>query len=90
MWVLSSGLKRLGREADHSLPSGAKVKHGWSYTSTPPIYFQGADRDNFTCKSRITMAKAAFNQKTLFISKRLKCKGKTSKVLHLDYSFIES
>jgi hypothetical protein len=31
------GLKRPGREADHSLPSSAEVKNAWSYTSTPPI-----------------------------------------------------
>jgi hypothetical protein len=36
-WVqgaLSSGVKRPGREADHSSPS-AKVKNAWRYTSTP-------------------------------------------------------
>jgi hypothetical protein len=27
----------LGHEADHSLPSSAKVKNAWSYTSTPPV-----------------------------------------------------
>jgi hypothetical protein len=39
-WVpedLSLGVKRLGREADHSPPSSAEVKNVWSYTSTPPI-----------------------------------------------------
>jgi hypothetical protein len=38
-WVagaLSLGLKRPGREADHSPPSSAEVKNAWSYTSTPP------------------------------------------------------
>jgi hypothetical protein len=37
-WVpgaLSLGVKRPGREADHSPPSSAKVKNEWSYTSTP-------------------------------------------------------
>jgi hypothetical protein len=28
------GIKRLGREADHSAPS-AEVKNGWSYSSFP-------------------------------------------------------
>jgi hypothetical protein len=39
-WVigaLSLGVKRPGREADHSPPSTAEVKNAWSYTSAPPI-----------------------------------------------------
>jgi hypothetical protein len=43
-WVpgaLSLGVKRPGREADHSLPSSAEVKNAWSYTSTPPIRLHG-------------------------------------------------
>jgi hypothetical protein len=43
-WVpgaLSLGVKRPGREADHSPPSSAKVKNAWSYTSTPPICLHG-------------------------------------------------
>jgi hypothetical protein len=35
-WVteaLSLGVKRPGREADHSPPSSAEVKNTWSYTS---------------------------------------------------------
>jgi hypothetical protein len=39
-WVpgaLSLGVKRPGRDADHSPPSSAEVKNTWSYTSTPPI-----------------------------------------------------
>jgi hypothetical protein len=43
-WVpgaLSLGVKRPGREADHSLPSSAEVKNVWSYTSTPPIRLHG-------------------------------------------------
>jgi hypothetical protein len=43
-WVpeaLSLGVKRPGREADHSPPSSAKVKNAWSYTSTPPIRLHG-------------------------------------------------
>jgi hypothetical protein len=34
-------LKRLGREADHSLPSSAEVKNAWSYTSIPLIPLNG-------------------------------------------------
>jgi hypothetical protein len=43
-WVsgaLSLGVKRPGREADHSPPSSAEVKNVWSYTSTPPIRLHG-------------------------------------------------
>jgi hypothetical protein len=39
-WVpgaFSLGVKRPGREADHSLPSSAEAKNAWSYTPTPPI-----------------------------------------------------
>jgi hypothetical protein len=37
-WVLgalSLGVKRLGREVDHSPPISAEVKKMWIYTSTP-------------------------------------------------------
>jgi hypothetical protein len=40
-WALSLGVKRPGREADHSPPSSAEVKNAWSYTSTPPIRLHG-------------------------------------------------
>jgi len=32
-----SGLKRLGSEADYSLPSSAEVNE-WSYVSLPPVW----------------------------------------------------
>jgi hypothetical protein len=38
-WVsgpLSPGVKRLGRETDHSAAASAEVKKMWIYTSTPP------------------------------------------------------
>jgi hypothetical protein len=41
-WVpgtLSPGIKRPGREADHSPPASAEVKKIWIYTSTPPYAF---------------------------------------------------
>jgi len=37
--VLTPGVKRPGREADHSPPSTAEVKPEWSYTSTPQYIF---------------------------------------------------
>jgi hypothetical protein len=33
--ILSPGVKRMGREADHSPPSSAEIKKEWSYISTP-------------------------------------------------------
>jgi hypothetical protein len=41
-WVpgpLSPGVKRQGREADHSPPASAEVKKTWLYTSTLPYAF---------------------------------------------------
>jgi hypothetical protein len=41
-WVpgaLSLGVKRSGREADHSHPSSAEVKNAWGYNSTPRYAF---------------------------------------------------
>jgi hypothetical protein len=37
--ALSPGVKRPGREADHSPPASAEVKKMWIYTSTPPYAF---------------------------------------------------
>jgi hypothetical protein len=37
--VLSFGVKRPGREADHSPPSTAEEKNTWTYTSTPQYVF---------------------------------------------------
>jgi len=43
-WVpvaLSLGVKRPGREADHSTLTNAEVKNAWSYTSTLSIRLHG-------------------------------------------------
>jgi len=37
--VVSLGVKRPRREADHSPPSNAEVKNAWSYISTPQYVF---------------------------------------------------
>jgi hypothetical protein len=37
--ALSLGVKRPGRETDHSPPSSAEVKNAWLYTSTPQYAF---------------------------------------------------
>jgi hypothetical protein len=38
-WTLSSGVKRPGREADHSSPNSAEVKKTVIYASFPPYAF---------------------------------------------------
>jgi len=35
------GVRRPGREADHSSPAGAEGENDWNYTSTPLICFPG-------------------------------------------------
>jgi len=42
--AFSPEVKRLGREADHSFPSSAKVRKAWRYMSTPPILLLGVVR----------------------------------------------
>jgi hypothetical protein len=37
--ALSPGVKRQGREADHSPPASAEVKKMWIYISNPPYAF---------------------------------------------------
>jgi hypothetical protein len=48
--ALSPGVKRQGRETDHSPTTSAEVKKMWIYISTPPIRLHGVvkHRDNFT------------------------------------------
>jgi len=42
--ALSLGVKRPGREAEHSPPSRTEVKNAWFYTSIPPIRLHGVVR----------------------------------------------
>jgi len=44
--VLFPGVKRPGREVNHSPPTSAKAKNEWSYTSNPPSRLHGVDRKN--------------------------------------------
>jgi len=41
------GVKRPGREVNHSSPSSTEVKNKCNYASALPIYFQDAVRENF-------------------------------------------
>jgi hypothetical protein len=63
-WVkgtLSLGVKRPGREADHSPPSSAEFKNAWSYTSTPEYVFMAwclvKHKDNFNLRNNIPYIK---------------------------------
>ena len=47
--VLSSAVKRPGREVNHSPPSSAEVKSRWSCTSYPFILLHGVHRGNLVC-----------------------------------------
>jgi len=49
--ALSLGVKRPGREADHSPPSSAEVKNAWSYTS---VKAQGQLKLNLTIIYNLT------------------------------------
>jgi hypothetical protein len=40
-WGSFPGVKRPGRETDHSPPSNAEVKNAWSYTFAAPILLHG-------------------------------------------------
>jgi hypothetical protein len=41
--VLSSGIKRLGREADHQPQANAEIKYVWSYNFTLSTPLHGRD-----------------------------------------------
>lgn len=40
------GVKRAGREIDHSPTSSAEIKNGWTYASSPSICLHCMDKDN--------------------------------------------
>jgi hypothetical protein len=55
-WVqgaLSPGVKRPGREADHSTPASTEVKKIWLYTSTPPIRLNGSVLNSLSTAIRL-------------------------------------
>ena len=45
--VVSTEIKRSGREAYHTPSYGAEVTNMWSYTSTPPLCLHGVYTDTF-------------------------------------------
>jgi hypothetical protein len=61
------GVRRPGREADHSPPCSAEVKNAWSYTFTPPYVFMAW---NFV-KQRDNFASLQFRSYDLKFSRRL-------------------
>jgi hypothetical protein len=73
--VVSPGVKRPGREANHLPPSSAEVKNAWSYTSTTQYVFMAwcliMNRDNvyLTYKSDNWFRKFGSNLKLTFLHK---------------------
>jgi len=47
-WDSFSGMKRSGRDVDHSPPFRTEVKNGWIYASNIPTCLHEMDRYNFT------------------------------------------
>jgi hypothetical protein len=75
-WVpgaISVGVKRSGREADHSRPSSAEVQNAWSHTSTPQYVFMVwclvKQRDTFTLSLCLSVKKLLFTQLFLLFKK---------------------
>jgi hypothetical protein len=46
------GSKRLGHEGNCSIPSSAKVKNEWNYTSASCICLHGVDREDYLYTGR--------------------------------------
>jgi hypothetical protein len=40
---LRDKVAKRGDEADHPLPSNAKIKNVWLYKCTPPVYLHGVE-----------------------------------------------
>jgi hypothetical protein len=55
------GDKVLGHDIVHSPPSSAKVKTGWSYSSTPPMYLYSMDRDNLILPFTVVCVHSGFH-----------------------------
>jgi hypothetical protein len=53
--ALSSEIKRTGREINKLFPSRAEVKNEWSYTSAPPAYLHGVNKDNYVFYTHVLM-----------------------------------
>jgi hypothetical protein len=62
--VLSAGVKRSGREANHSSPYSDEVKNEWSCTSTTPYVFLAwcvfKYWHSFTCKFHVLAFRFGF------------------------------
>jgi hypothetical protein len=85
-WVpgaLSLGVKRPGREADHSSPSSAEIKNAWSYISTPQYVFMAwclvKHRDNFTFTFTQTLTHV-LSLGTAFLENKIKVTAYSSEV----------
>jgi hypothetical protein len=80
--ALSPGVKRPGREANHSLPSSAEVKTECGHIFIPHICFHGLYRSNFTFylllafwKQRLYIQGEEFRLPTPHLWNAVACKG---------------
>jgi hypothetical protein len=82
-WVpstLSSGVKRPGREADHSPPASVEVKKTWLYTSTPPYVFMTLP-DNVLRMRRLSLFLVNNNLSSSWFSLELfRCRAFVSRI----------
>jgi hypothetical protein len=60
----SRGIKRPGRDADHSPPSSDEIKNEWSYASATPTHLHVVYRDKFTCSYFLCHQHSRFNRYT--------------------------
>jgi hypothetical protein len=54
---LGGGVKRLGRETDHSPPSSAEVKNEWNCISTPQYAFMACAQLKYSVVTRVLLEK---------------------------------
>lgn len=64
---LSFGIKGLGCEVNHSLPSSAKLKNGWSHMYTHSTNLHGVNRNSFALYSSTWCDRKVTNRKSLFL-----------------------
>jgi hypothetical protein len=75
-WVqlFSPGIKRPGRDCNHSSTSNTEVKNEWNYTCTLPVRLYGMERDTFaftfTFKGLPTLSYSDLTESVRRVSKK--------------------
>lgn len=83
-WILPPGVKRPGREVEHSPPTSDEVTNAWSYTSTSTTRLCGIYRGNFNFTFTIWYASFNINCRLL---RKLKKKSKSQSNLSTSHSW---